>query len=159
VKRVRYLAGAAGLAPLAFGMGTATAATHAGAEATGHAKTVSLHAASGHRPAGPAVVPDITRVDCSHTGDWLWVYQSDSAHADCFANAGSEDVKIYHIDVVYTGNNGVSFWLAHKPYPIVCYEPDKNTNVFVSSCSSELGARGVYNNDTMSHLAIFPGTG
>jgi hypothetical protein len=47
MKRVRYLAGAAGLAPAAFGLAVAPAAHAAGTDA-GHVKTVSLHHVLAH---------------------------------------------------------------------------------------------------------------
>ncbi len=149
MKRVRYLVGAAGLAPMAIGTVAAGGAHSAAAGVTGHGTTVAARGTL--RPWGP--IPDIERVDCAARGDWLIVSQSDFAGQDCFANAGHENVKIYHIDAVYTGNNGVDFVVDYKGVSYGCSQPFKNTWVNVSSCPQS----PPFNDATMTFLSIYPG--
>jgi hypothetical protein len=154
MKRVRYLAGAAGLVPITLAMAGTPMVAHAAA-GPANAKRVSLHHVHGHPGLGPRararVRPDINRVNCSKAGDWLYVFQSNDAHADCFANAGSEVVKIYKIDSVYTGNNGVYYSLSHDGKYWDCSDPYKNTWVNPSSCGYAV------NEWTMDYIDIFPG--
>jgi hypothetical protein len=164
MKRVRYLAGAVGLAPMALGA-VAAGGAHVAAAVTGHGKTETPHVAAAgvhrhgkavtpyawtywaqrHRP----VTPDINRVNCKDKGDWLKVYQSSATHVDCFANAGSEFVKIYKIDYVYTGNNKVGFALSDSQGIYACSDNNKNTYVYTTSCSVS------WNTATMVHISIY----
>ncbi len=152
MKRVRYLTGVAGLAPMAIGAVAVGGAHATAAEAAGHAKTVSLRATIGQR----TQIPDINRVNCSAHGAWLRVEQSDLGGEDCFANSGSEFVKIYHIDYVYTGNNGVAFTLSEHGTPYDCSTSTKSVRIYASACASLHGARARYNSATMIWLDIFP---
>jgi hypothetical protein len=110
---------------------------------------VGAGAQFGAQAAHAVVRPDINRVSCSKSGDWLVVYQSDSTHADCFANAGAEDVKIYNLDSVYTGNNGVYCVVGGVGFG----DPYKNTLFFTSDPPYVY-----YNSGTMTYLSIYPGT-
>jgi hypothetical protein len=149
MKRVRYLAGAAGLAPMVLGA-VAGGGAHTAADVTGHGTTAAPYARA-HR--GP--VPDITREDCFSIGlhHWLAVWQSYSNGEDCFAQAGAENVKIYNFDYIWTGNNGVYFSLYYKGNYYPCEENFKSAYIHAKSC-------GVPNNaGTLTYLSIFPGIG
>jgi hypothetical protein len=161
MKQVRYAVGAVCLGPMALGMATAAGTAQTADAATGHVKTVSLHTVVGHPAAATlaAAAPDLKRVGCSRAGDWLKIYQNSSTHVDCFANAGSQSVRIYNIDFAYTGNNGYSAILYRPGHDYYCYQSRKNTVVYASSCKSIYGGRAPWNETSMIYLRIFPGVG
>jgi hypothetical protein len=107
---------------------------------------VGMAAPAANAAVGPHLTkPDINRVSCLFSGDALIVYQSSYHNSDCFENAGHENVTIYNVDDVYTGNNGVKFtddgWS--------CTDPHKNT--WASQyCYVPTG--------TMTFLSIYPGS-
>src|SRR5215469_14428512 len=117
MKRVRYLAGAAGLAPMALGA-IAGGGAQAAAEPTGHGKAVVPYAQA---PRG--VVPDLVgrnfvRESCGTPfQDWLKVFTwsaTGGQHELCFGGHGVSAVRIYHVEFVSTGNNGVAFSLYYN---------------------------------------------
>ncbi len=152
MKRVRYLAGAVGLAPITLGAAAAGGAHATAAEVAGHGKTVSLQGATRHQRWGP--VQDFSRIRCSTPGQWVKVYQSNVTGEDCFVNYGSEAVKIYHIDYVYTGYYVLSFTLSEKGRYFTCQTSSGPRYLWASSCTSLHGATAKYNSATMVRLNI-----
>jgi hypothetical protein len=76
MNRVRYLAGAVGMAPMAFGMAGLAAAT-----------------------------PGTTRPNCDADGNWAELFCGSSAHIDCFADNGAVNLDLPRFDSMFTGNN------------------------------------------------------
>lgn len=154
MKRVRYLVGAAGLAPVAVGALAAGAAP--AAAVTSHGKAVALHATNGRQP---GMIPDINRVNCISSGvvnsQYLAVYTGSGT--DCFANAGAENVRIYHVDDIYTGNNGVSAHLTQGVHTYYCVEVNKYWFLPATSCTSTHNGHPTFNDATMTYLRIFAG--
>jgi hypothetical protein len=153
MKRVRYLAGAVGIAPLAMGALTA-APTPANAEVASHGKTVSLHAAAGHQA---GITPDIRRVSCYYSGVARVFYGFLGPwFSTCFASAGAEHVNIIDFHSMDTGNNGVFAIINESGRNYYCLQSYKWEHVNYGSCAD--GTRHLNNSfGTMTHISIFPG--
>jgi hypothetical protein len=136
-----------------FSGGMGMSFTHKQAAATVAAATTALIGVAA--PVASASVkglasPDINRVNCGYAGDPLQVLQS-SSNVDCFENAGAIPVTIYHVDEVFTGNNGTDFTLKWGNTYYNCNEPWKNVYYYTSYCDVPP------NDGTMTHLSIYPG--
>jgi|SRR5580658_4744645 hypothetical protein len=136
MKRVRYLAGVVGIAPIAAGALLAGAAP-ATAQAVSHGKTVSLHAAAGHQA---RILPDISwSLFCNNNP--LKVYNS-GGNKTCYVNGGYTDFSsgaFPNFSKIYTGNNEAFAVVAENGHRYYCYDSNKNTNYPATGCKSPQG--------------------
>lgn len=139
MKRVRYLAGAVGLAPMALGAVAGTGA-HA-ADVTGQTKTVAAYPLRVHQH--PA--PDIQSIACSAWGgDWLKVLYNHTANNPgslrCFEDGGATGVYLPHFSWIYTGNNLAFFSIYYDGRSYGCFDSHKNTRKYAQACGVPDGA-------------------
>ncbi len=156
MKRVCYLAGAIGIAPIAAG--TLVAGNgHAAAEVTSHGKTVSLHAATGHQA---RTIPDINRSSCwFHSSTALKVNYINGSGYDtvsCFYNGGSSDPNIHNAISIWTGNNGMSAHITENGHTYYCVEVYRRTFYGVTNCTSANNGHP-NTHGTLTWLRIFSG--
>jgi len=149
MKRVRYLAGVAGIAQIAAGALVAGAAP-ATAQAVSHGKAVSLRATLGHQD---RIRPEITSsLFCNNNP--LRVYWGDG-WSSCWVNSGAMSPGFWDFNRIYTGNNRGQGLIYENGHYYNCFYSRKDTNYPATGCVS---SRGGHPNDkgTLDWLYISP---
>lgn len=98
--------------------------------------------------------PDINRSTCGWPSDPLKIVNSGGKYTECFENPGGENVAIYNIDSVSTGDNGARFVLEYPGGGYTeCSDSYTNTTIYTMySCGVPLSYEY---NATMTYLSLF----
>jgi hypothetical protein len=153
MKRVRYLAGAAGIAPMAVGaLGAGTGPATAAVTSPG--KTVSLHTASRHQAQNH---PDIFSSSWCLQAGFLRVFFLHGFVDKCYGDSGIVYPNLPFVTKIYTGNNGMSASITENGHAYYCNEPFKKKTYYATQCTSIHNGHPTSAGGVLAELRIYPG--